>query len=160
MSWNRILKQCRATCRDGGRVKTWENWQSGEILPVTWMLDPTQSPIYLRHFSSPTGQGRNLVTSKRGTEDGHPAICMIWTICGAEFSRDDSGKCAGIVRALYGLRGSAGAFRNHLAKLMSDLGFQSCKADPDVWMRRATKPKDRTNTNTSCSTLDMHLLYH
>jgi hypothetical protein len=23
---------------------------------------------------------------------------------------------------------------------MTDLGFTSCKADPDVWMRKATKP--------------------
>jgi hypothetical protein len=45
-----------------------------------------------------------------------------------------------IVRALYGLRGSGAAFQKHLAKLMTDLGFTSCKADPDVWMRKATKP--------------------
>ena len=69
-----------------------------------------------------------------------PTKEKIWTTCGAEFGGEDSGKRAVIVRALYGLRGSGAAFRNHLAKLMSDLGFHSCKADPDVWMRRATKP--------------------
>jgi hypothetical protein len=63
-----------------------------------------------------------------------------WTTCGAEFGGEDSGKRAVIVRALYALvRGPGAAFRNHLAKLMMDLGFQSCKADPDVWMRKATK---------------------
>jgi hypothetical protein len=46
------------------------------------------------------------------------------------------------VRALYGLHGSGAAFQNHLlAKLMTDLGFRSCKADPDVWMRKATTPE-------------------
>jgi hypothetical protein len=64
----------------------------------------------------------------------------IWTTCGAEFGGEDSGKRVVIVRALYGLCDLGEAFRNHLAKLMTDLGFSSCKADPDVWMRKATKP--------------------
>ena len=58
----------------------------------------------------------------------------IWTTCGVEFGGEDSGKRAVIVRALYGMRGSGAAFRNHLAKLMSNLGFHLCNADPDVWM--------------------------
>ena len=69
-----------------------------------------------------------------------PTKEKIWTTCGAEFGGEDSGKRAVIVRALYGLRGSGAAFRNHLAKLMTDLGFESCKADPDVWLRLAYKP--------------------
>ena len=27
---------------------------------------------------------------------------------------------------------------------MEHLGFRSCKADPDVWMRQAVKPSDGT----------------
>ena len=69
-----------------------------------------------------------------------PTKEKIWTTCGAEFGGVDSGKRAVIMHALYGIRGSGAAFRNHPAKLMSDLGFHLCKADPDVWMRRATKP--------------------
>ena len=58
----------------------------------------------------------------------------------AEFGGEDSGKHAVIVRTLYGLHGSGATFRNHLAKVMSDLGLQSCKADLDVWMWKTTKP--------------------
>ena len=63
-----------------------------------------------------------------------PTKEKIWTTCGAEFGGEDSGKRAVIMRALYGIRGSGAAFRNHLAKLMSNLGFHLCNADPDVWM--------------------------
>jgi hypothetical protein len=59
-----------------------------------------------------------------------PTKERIWTTCGAEFGEEDSGKLAVIMRALYGLCGSGTAFRKHLAKLMKDLGFTSCKADP------------------------------
>jgi hypothetical protein len=69
-----------------------------------------------------------------------PTKEKIWTTCGAEFGGEDSGKRAVIVYTLYGLRGSGTVFRNYLAKLMTDLGFTSCKADPDVWMQRALKP--------------------
>jgi hypothetical protein len=69
-----------------------------------------------------------------------PTKGKIWNTCGAKFGGEGSGKCVIIVCALYSLLcGSGSAFRNHLAKLMMDLGFQSCKADPDVWMRKAIK---------------------
>lgn len=59
--------------------------------------------------------------------------------CGVEFGLENVGKRAKIVRALYGGKSSGRDFRNHLRSCMSHLGFQSCKADPDVWMREATK---------------------
>ena len=34
---------------------------------------------------------------------------------------------------------SGANFRNHLRGCMSMLGYDSCLADPDVWMRKATK---------------------
>ncbi len=46
-----------------------------------------------------------------------------------------------IVRALYGLRGSGAAFRNHLAQAITDMGFVPSLADPDVWMRKAVAVK-------------------
>ena len=45
-----------------------------------------------------------------------------------------------IVRALYGLRGSGAAFRNHLAQAIGDMGFKARLADPDAWMRPAVQP--------------------
>jgi Reverse transcriptase (RNA-dependent DNA polymerase) len=62
----------------------------------------------------------------------------IATICGPEFG-DNQGQTAIIVRALYGLKSSGAAFRNHLAKAMRELGYTSCPADPDVWMRPETR---------------------
>jgi hypothetical protein len=45
-----------------------------------------------------------------------------------------------IRRALYGLKSSGAAYRAHFAATLAELNFTSCKADPDVWMRPATKP--------------------
>ena len=50
------------------------------------------------------------------------------------------GKVCVIVRALYGLKSSGAAWRSHFAKNdLRDLGFTSTLADPDVWIRPATK---------------------
>jgi hypothetical protein len=62
--------------------------------------------------------------------------CMV--ITGMEFGAD-KGRWAIIVRALYGLKSSGAAWRVHLAQTMMDMGFKSCLADPDVWLRAATK---------------------
>ena len=59
--------------------------------------------------------------------------------CGMEFGLENVGKRTKIVRALYGSKSSGRDFRNHLRSCMTHLGFHSCKADPDVWMREATK---------------------
>ena len=51
-------------------------------------------------------------------------------------------KGAVIVRALYGLKSAGAAFRAHLASFMRQMGFTSCKADPDLWYKAETKPDD------------------
>jgi hypothetical protein len=63
----------------------------------------------------------------------------IFCVAGPEFG-SRQGKRMIIVRALYGLKSSGAAWRAHLAQTMCDLGFKPCEADPDVWMREATKP--------------------
>ena len=60
-------------------------------------------------------------------------------VCGAEFGLENAGKKALIRRALYGGKAARRDFRNHLRSRMSHLHFQSCLADPDVWMRPAIK---------------------
>ena len=47
------------------------------------------------------------------------------------------GKVALIRRALYGGKSSGADFWRHLRSFMDHLGFQSCKDDPDLWMREA-----------------------
>ena len=63
-----------------------------------------------------------------------PVTEKIWCILGPEFG-DDAGKKAIVVRALYGLKSAGAAFRNHLADCMRRLGWESCKADQDLWMK-------------------------
>ena len=65
----------------------------------------------------------------------------IWCLLGPEFGAD-AGKKAIIVRALYGLKSAGASFRNHLADCMRHLGWQSCVADQDLWMKSETRPDD------------------
>ena len=68
-----------------------------------------------------------------------PVAEKVWTNCGPEFGPSQAGLPAVIVRSLYGLKSSGASFRNHLAMCMRDLGYESCLADADVWMKRAKR---------------------
>ena len=46
------------------------------------------------------------------------------------------------VRALYSLKSAGASFRAHLAQCMQELGYQSCNADPDLWMKAELIPED------------------
>lgn len=58
-----------------------------------------------------------------------------YTICGREFGLENEGKQARIVRALYGTKCAGRDFREHLRRCMEELGYTSCLADPDLWMK-------------------------
>ena len=62
-----------------------------------------------------------------------------YVICGVEFGLQNIVKVALIRQALYGGKYAGHDFINHLRECMSHLGFASCLADPDVWMREAQK---------------------
>ena len=62
-----------------------------------------------------------------------------WMRAGTEFG-PEQGKIFIVVRALYGLKSASAAFRSFMAKKLDEIGFQSCPADPDVWLRPAVKP--------------------
>jgi len=70
-----------------------------------------------------------------------PCKEKVWTTLGPEFG-PEAGKNALIVRALYGLKSAGAAFRAHLASLMHQMGYTSCKADPDLWYKAETRPSD------------------
>jgi hypothetical protein len=70
-----------------------------------------------------------------------PTAEKVWTTCGPEFG-PNAGKKALIVRALYGLKGSGASYRNHISDCMWHLGYEPCKADPDLWMKPKTRPED------------------
>ena len=68
-----------------------------------------------------------------------PSSQKEYIICGPEFGLENVGNVALIHRALYGGKSAGRDFRNHLRACMRHLGFVSCSADPDVWMRPAVK---------------------
>jgi hypothetical protein len=43
------------------------------------------------------------------------------------------------VKALYGLKSASFSYRSYIAEKLVSMGFQSAMADPDVWLRAATK---------------------
>jgi hypothetical protein len=59
--------------------------------------------------------------------------------CGKEFGPNE-GRQALIIRALNGMASSGARYRAHCAQVLRDMGFVSCHANQDVWMRAATKP--------------------
>ncbi len=62
----------------------------------------------------------------------------IWTLLGPKFGKN-KGRKAIAVRALYGLKSACAAFRSHLADCMRQLGYESNKANPDLWMKVCTR---------------------
>lgn len=73
-----------------------------------------------------------------------PCSEKYFTVMGPEFGSEYAGRKAIIVRAAYGLKSAGADFRNHLRDCMDHLGYESCKADPDVWMRKATRSDGET----------------
>jgi hypothetical protein len=59
-------------------------------------------------------------------------------IAGPEFGSKE-GKSFLVVKALYGLKSASFSFRSYMVEKLVSMGFQSSMADPDVWLRAATK---------------------
>ena len=70
-----------------------------------------------------------------------PCSEKIAVVCGPEFGIHQ-GETALVVRALYGLKSSGAAFRNHLASCMTHVGYKQCPADADLWMKPEVRPDD------------------
>jgi Reverse transcriptase (RNA-dependent DNA polymerase) len=64
-----------------------------------------------------------------------PCHEKVYTVCGRDFGTEFVNRIAVIVKALYGLKTSAYAWREHLSQTLRELGFKACVADNDVWMR-------------------------
>jgi hypothetical protein len=70
-----------------------------------------------------------------------PVNEKVWTILGPKFGYD-AGRSAIIVHALYGLKSAGAAFQAHLVSFMCQMGYTSCEADPDLWLKAVTRPED------------------
>ena len=64
----------------------------------------------------------------------------IYYRAGLEWGDDMQGTICVIVRALYGLKSSANAWRNHICSTLRSMDFTFSLADNDLWMRQDTKP--------------------
>jgi hypothetical protein len=62
----------------------------------------------------------------------------VYAIAGKEFG-NRAGQTVIIVRALYGLKSAGAAWHSHLANSLVALGYKSCLADADIWMRPTAK---------------------
>jgi hypothetical protein len=70
-----------------------------------------------------------------------PVMEKIWCVLGPEFGAD-AAKRAIIIRSLYSLKSSGASFRNHLANCMQHLGWVSCIADHNLWMKAKVQLND------------------
>ena len=59
---------------------------------------------------------------------------------GLEWGEGMQGTICVIVRALYGLKSSAKAWRSHMCSTLKTMGFTHSLADNDVWLRKSAKP--------------------
>ena len=90
-----------------------------------------------------------------------PVAEKMWITLGLEFGKDAK-KTAVIVRAFYGQKSAGAAFRSHLARCMESIGYQSCKADPDLWLKPGVKPEDGVQyySNLLCYVDDIICIHH
>ena len=69
-----------------------------------------------------------------------PVKEKLYTIAGKElFGPKNEGRPVMIVRVPYGLRSSGKLFWDYLASNPREMGYESTKADPDLWMMPDTK---------------------
>ena len=71
-----------------------------------------------------------------------PSREKIWTVLGSDFG-GDAGNFAIFVRVLYSLNIVDASFRAHFAQCMWESWYQSCDADPDLWMKPEYRPEEK-----------------
>ena len=108
------------------------------------MTDPPESITYASVVSRESvciafpiaalNEHQVLAADIKNTYLNSPCDEKIWTVLRPEFGPELEGKHAIIVCSLYGLKSAGAAYHYHLATCMEHLGYQSCKADPDVWL--------------------------
>ena len=85
---------------------------------------------------------------------------MLTTSC-PELGKDAS-KTAVIVRVSYSLGSVGAAFRSHLSRFMDSMGYQSCKADPDLWLKPEIRLEDGVKyySDILCYVDDILCIHH
>jgi hypothetical protein len=90
-----------------------------------------------------------------------PITEKVWTVLGPKFGTDAS-KSAIIVHPLYGSKSAGSVFCAHKDSCMPQMGYTSCKADPDLWYKAETRPADsfRYNAYILCYVDDILCVHH
>jgi hypothetical protein len=60
--------------------------------------------------------------------------CLLWLELNLETSKE--GHMLIISKALYGLRTSGLCWHEQFSQCLREMGFEPCKAEPDIWMHR------------------------
>jgi Reverse transcriptase (RNA-dependent DNA polymerase) len=106
--------------------------QKAQFVAGGHVTDPPSSQTYVSVISRDSVQIAFLIAALndldiltvdvQGAYLNAPCRERVHTICGDEFGREYKGRIAVIVKALYGLKTSAIAWRSHLAETLRDLG--------------------------------------
>ena len=67
----------------------------------------------------------------------YPTSEKHYIFCGPGFGLENVGNRAKTLRTLYGGKSAGFNFWHHLRRCMAHVGFESPKADTDVWMRQS-----------------------
>ena len=81
-----------------------------------------------------------------------PVTEKLWTTLGPEFGKD-AGKT---------LKSAGAVFRSHLAKCIEFLVNESCRADPNSWLKLETRPEYEVQyySYLLCYMDDIHCIHH
>ena len=69
-----------------------------------------------------------------------------YVVCGPEFAQENTGKHATIVRTLCGGKSAGAYYWRHARSDREEIGFSSCKVDPDAWILPVLKSNGPTST--------------
>lgn len=106
---------------------------------ITYASVVTRESVRIGFLAAALNDLRVLSGDVAGAYLNAPCAERVHTYLGPEFG-DDMGKLAIIKKALYGLRSAGFAWRSYCAEVMrTSLEFTPCRADQDVWMRKAIK---------------------
>jgi hypothetical protein len=80
----------------------------------------------------------------------------VYCPAGPEFGPNMQGKTLIVVKSLYVLKSSAERWQAHFAETLRSMGFQSSRADQDVWLRLRD---DRTGYDYICTHVDNFTIF-
>ena len=92
-------------------------------------------------FAITSGNGQNVLIGDLASAYLHAnSIEKVFFICGPEWGEYE-GRVAIVLKAVYGLVGSAHAYHRHVFDVMQGLGWKPCSLANDIWIRKDKEGK-------------------